>query len=57
MRGIYDQLVKELAIAFPSDFLTLMMPEIARRTDLSKVVFESNPELFLDTPRGRGRVL
>ena len=29
MSGVYDQIVKELAIAFPADFLTLTMPEIA----------------------------
>ena len=40
MRGVYDQIVKELAIAFPAGFLTLMMPEIAQRVDLETVAFD-----------------
>ncbi len=54
MRRIHDQLFKGLAVAFPADLVTLLLPEIAGEIDLVAIHFESK-EYFLDTPRGRLR--
>ncbi|HEX9736573.1 MAG TPA: hypothetical protein VGG06_31795 [Thermoanaerobaculia bacterium] len=54
MHGIHDQLFKGLAVAFPGDLVTLLLPEVAARIDLGHLRFESK-EFFLDTPTGRRR--
>lgn len=54
MRGIHDQLFKEIAVAFQGDLVTLLLPDVAARIDLGQLRFESK-EYFLDTPQGRRR--
>jgi hypothetical protein len=54
VHGIHDQLFKGLAVAFPGDLVTLLLPEVAARIDLGHLRFESK-EFFLDTPTGRRR--
>jgi hypothetical protein len=54
MDSIHDQLFKGLAVAFPGDLVTLLLPEVAARIDLGQLRFESK-EYFLDTPLGRRR--
>jgi len=54
MHSLHDQLFKELAVAFPGDLVTLLLPEVAERIDLGQLRFESK-EYFLDTPQGRRR--
>lgn len=54
MPGVHDQLFKELCIAFPADVVSLMMPDIASRIDLSQLRFES-PECFIDSRHGLRR--
>ncbi|HEX9680668.1 MAG TPA: DUF4351 domain-containing protein [Anaerolineales bacterium] len=55
MHHIHDQLFKGLAVAFPGDLVTLLLPEVAARIDLGQLRFESK-EYFLDTPLGRRRL-
>jgi len=54
MAGVHDQIFKELIADFPKNFLTLVMPDVASRIDLSDVVFEPG-DYFLDSPRGKRR--
>jgi hypothetical protein len=46
----HDQLWKELIQTFPADFVTLTMPDVAARIDLTSVAFRAE-ELFLDSPK------
>lgn len=51
MRGVHDQLFKELSMAFPSETVALIMPDLAKRIVLGGVRFDS-PECFIDSLRG-----
>ena len=53
MRGVHDHIVKELAVAFPADLLTLALPHLARQADLSAVGMVPGRERFSEVLRGR----
>lgn len=50
----YDQLLKDLGIAFSADLVRLIQPDLADHLDLEAVRFRAD-EGFTDTPRGRRR--
>ncbi len=50
----HDQLVKEILRVFFADFLSLVLPGVARRLRLGRQEF-LDKELFTDWPRGKRR--